>query len=123
VQDSASVSLLDAPSRTSSSSLPAFSKRKRRKLEAEALRLNQGGSGGTTSSSSNKNNSTPEDEIKGKVKVTLTDGVQLGAELLVGADGIFSTVRRQMQLPGDRLNYVGLIVVLGIVEDTTTTSS
>ena len=25
-------------------------------------------------------------------------------------------VRRQLELPGDRLNYVGLIVVLGIVE-------
>ena len=29
----------------------------------------------------------------------------------------FSTVRRQLKLSGDRLNYVGLVVVLGIVEE------
>ena len=31
--------------------------------------------------------------------------------------GLFSTVRRQLALPADRLNYVGLIVVLGILEE------
>ena len=51
------------------------------------------------------------------VTVTLTDGTTLRTPLLVGSDGIFSTVRRQLGLPGDRLNYVGLVVVLGIVEE------
>eukprot|EP00802_Teleaulax_amphioxeia_P003133 Tamp_03136.p1 GENE.Tamp_03136~~Tamp_03136.p1 ORF type:complete len:1171 (+),score=340.99 Tamp_03136:337-3513(+) len=50
------------------------------------------------------------------VTVTLTDGTTMDAALLVGCDGIFSTVRRLLQLPGDRLNYVGLVVVLGIVD-------
>lgn len=49
------------------------------------------------------------------VTVTLADGTTLDAALLVGSDGIFSTVRKQLDLKGDRLNYVGLIVVLGIV--------
>ena len=53
------------------------------------------------------------------VRVTLTDGTHLDAALLVGCDGIFSTVRRQLDIPGDRLNYVGLMVVLGIMEGTT----
>ena len=35
----------------------------------------------------------------------------------IGSDGIFSAVRRQLNFPGDRLNYVGLVVVLGIVEE------
>lgn len=52
------------------------------------------------------------------VTVTLLDGTTLDAALLIGADGIFSSVRRQLDLPGDRLNYVGLIVVLGIVPTT-----
>lgn len=50
------------------------------------------------------------------VTVRLTDGTTLDAALLVGADGIFSTVRSQLGLPGDRLNYVGLVVVLGIMD-------
>jgi 2-polyprenyl-6-methoxyphenol hydroxylase-like FAD-dependent oxidoreductase len=50
------------------------------------------------------------------VTVRLTDGTNLDAALLVGADGIFSTVRSQLGLPGDRLNYVGLVVVLGIMD-------
>ncbi len=52
----------------------------------------------------------------GGVTVTLNDGSTLEGALLVGSDGIFSSVRRQLDLPGDRLNYVGLVVVLGIVE-------
>ena len=55
-------------------------------------------------------------ESKNKVSVKLTSGDTLDASLLIGSDGIFSTVRRQLELPGDRLNYVGLIVVLGIVD-------
>jgi len=51
------------------------------------------------------------------VTATLTDGTTIDAALLIGSDGIFSTVRRQLDLPGDRLNYVGLIVVLGIIEE------
>jgi hypothetical protein len=43
----------------------------------------------------------------------------MDAALLVGCDGIFSTVRKQLALPGDRLNYVGLMVVLGIVHGKT----
>jgi len=50
------------------------------------------------------------------VTVTLADGSTLDAALLVGSDGIFSTVRRQLALPRDRLHYVGLLVVLGIHE-------
>ena len=53
------------------------------------------------------------------VCVTLTDGTVLDASLLVGCDGIFSTVRRQLAIPGDRLNYCGLMVVMGIVPGTT----
>ena len=48
--------------------------------------------------------------------VTLSDGTTLDGAMLVASDGIHSTVRRQLSLHGDRLNYVGLIVVLGIVE-------
>ncbi|GMH61520.1 hypothetical protein TrLO_g13383 [Triparma laevis f. longispina] len=51
------------------------------------------------------------------VTVELTDGTKINASLLIGSDGIFSTVRRQLNLPGDRLNFCGLIVVLGIVDD------
>ena len=58
-----------------------------------------------------------ENRDENGVTVTLTDGSKLDAALLIGSDGIFSTVRRQMNLKGDRLNYVGIIVVLGIVED------
>ena len=64
--------------------------------------------------------SCPEDALNGGdrpngVTATLVDGTVLDAALLVGSDGLFSTVRHQLQLPGDRLNYVGLVVVLGIV--------
>lgn len=52
---------------------------------------------------------------KNGVTATLTDGSTIDAAALVGSDGIFSTVRRQLDLPGDRLNYLGLVVVLGIV--------
>lgn len=51
------------------------------------------------------------------VTVTLSDGTSIDGALLVGSDGIFSTVRRRLDIPGDRLNYVGLVVVLGIVDD------
>ena len=51
------------------------------------------------------------------IRVKLTGGDAIDAALLVGSDGIFSTVRRKLALPGDRLNYVGLMVVLGIVDD------
>jgi hypothetical protein len=44
------------------------------------------------------------------VKVKLAGGDVIDAALLVGSDGIFSTVRRNLALPGDRLNYVGLMV-------------
>ena len=62
---------------------------------------------------------TPQSD-GGGVRVTLMDDTVLDAALLCGCDGIFSTVRRQLALPGDRLNYVGLMVVLGIVHGKTT---
>eukprot|EP00746_Dinoflagellata_sp_MGD_P149806 gnl/MRDRNA2_/MRDRNA2_81785_c0_seq1.p1 gnl/MRDRNA2_/MRDRNA2_81785_c0~~gnl/MRDRNA2_/MRDRNA2_81785_c0_seq1.p1 ORF type:complete len:313 (+),score=42.26 gnl/MRDRNA2_/MRDRNA2_81785_c0_seq1:509-1447(+) len=52
------------------------------------------------------------------VTISLTDGTTIDAALLIAADGIFSTVRRQLSLRGDCLNYLGLIVVLGIVTTT-----
>ena len=58
-----------------------------------------------------------DDSDKDKVTVTLIDDTKIEGALLIGSDGIFSTVRRQLELPGDRLNYVGLCVVLGIVND------
>jgi len=39
------------------------------------------------------------EEGDNKVTITLTDGKRLDADLLIGADGVYSTVRRQM-LPG-----------------------
>ena len=52
---------------------------------------------------------------KNGITVTLTDGTTIDAALLIGSDGIFSAVRHNLKLPGDHLNYVGLIVVLGIL--------
>ena len=51
------------------------------------------------------------------VSIALTSGEEIRASLLVGADGIFSAVRKGLKLPNDRLKYVGLIVALGIVPD------
>ena len=53
----------------------------------------------------------------GGVSVTTSDGAAIDASLLIGSDGIHSVVRKHLRLPNDRLNYVGLIVVLGIVRD------
>jgi hypothetical protein len=39
------------------------------------------------------------------VRVTLMDGSTLDAALLVGCDGIFSTVRRQLDIPGAALSW------------------
>merc|ERR1712167_423037 len=49
-------------------------------------------------------NGRDDDHNRSGVTVTLTDGTTIDAGLLIGADGIFSTVRRQLGLPGDRLN-------------------
>lgn len=49
------------------------------------------------------------------VCVTLADGALLRGTLLVGADGIFSSVRRCLR-PDEPLNYLGVLVVLGITD-------
>ncbi|MEV5330045.1 FAD-dependent monooxygenase [Nonomuraea sp. N2-4H] len=52
---------------------------------------------------------TGVDERAGGVAVTLSDGAALEADLLVGADGIHSTVRRLVFGPEERyLRYLGL---------------
>jgi 2-polyprenyl-6-methoxyphenol hydroxylase-like FAD-dependent oxidoreductase len=37
-----------------------------------------------------------------------------GIEMLVGADGIYSTVKQKV-FPDVRLNYLGVLIVLGII--------
>ena len=46
----------------------------------------------------------------------LSDGSQIEAALVVGADGIHSKVRETLKLPGEELLYRGLFVALGIVD-------
>jgi 2-polyprenyl-6-methoxyphenol hydroxylase-like FAD-dependent oxidoreductase len=58
-----------------------------------------------------------DEDPRAGVSVRLADGRTMEAALLVGCDGIHSSVRRQLALPADRLNYVGLVVVLGIVHE------
>ena len=53
------------------------------------------------------------EEDKHGVSVFFADGSQHRVDVLVGADGIFSQVRRQRQ--ADELCYLGVLVVLGIV--------
>ncbi|CAD7956004.1 unnamed protein product, partial [Amoebophrya sp. A120] len=84
----------------------------------ENLHDGSGSASSTSERTSKKSSNSPlasNRPAPGTVSVTLTDQTVLTADLLVGADGIFSTVRKQMKLRNDRLNYCGLVVVLGIV--------
>eukprot|EP00392_Amoebophrya_sp_AT5.2_P002392 g2397.t1 len=83
----------------------------------EVFETNDAKTSAHASSKKKKQKSKSSSAPSSRVKVTLTDGRTLDAALLIGADGIFSSVRKQLSLPGDRLNYVGLVVVLGIVNE------
>lgn len=51
------------------------------------------------------------------VFVAFTDGIEFDGVLFVGLDGIFLIVWCYLDFLGDCLNYVGLCVVLGIVDE------
>jgi salicylate hydroxylase len=58
-----------------------------------------------------------ENEATDDVTLELSDGSTVRADVLVGADGIYSSVRRQLLGANDvPLRFLGVLVVLGIVD-------
>lgn len=64
--------------------------------------------------SNEKIDAVPLRENLKTLSVYFADGSkEEGIELLVGADGIYSTVK-EMILPGTKLNYLGVLIILGL---------